>query len=100
MYVCGSASNANFILKSDRFQRSSTTVSEQLLKELSGNTILLRTSAVSSMGEYEDYSDQHYYYRYNDDARQKDRSAARKTHDAWDKVLYGIGSVYFKLVGK
>lgn len=49
------------------------------------------------MGQYE-YHDGHYHYV--DDSRRKDGNAGKKAHDAWDKVLYGIGSVYFKLVKK
>jgi hypothetical protein len=28
-----------------------------------------------------------------------DGGLLRKTHDVWDKVLYGIGSAYYKLKG-
>lgn len=46
------------------------------------------------MREYEHHQDHSH-----ESHQQKDRSAAQRAHDAWDKVLYGIGSVYFKLTG-
>lgn len=45
-----------------------------------------------------EYHDGHYHSV--EDKRQRDGGIAKKTHDAWDKVLYGVGSVYYKLVGK
>lgn len=54
------------------------------------------------------YHDGH-YHRGEESRRSRDESAGsggnsggllRKTHDAWDKVLYGIGTAYFKLCGR
>lgn len=57
------------------------------------------------MAGYENYHrESHSYNRgsgisYGHPSQQKDRSAAKRAYDAWDKVLYGIGSVYVKLAG-
>jgi hypothetical protein len=53
------------------------------------------------------YHDRHYHHG-EESHRSRDESAGsggqggllRKTHDAWDKVLYGIGTAYFKLCGR
>lgn len=54
------------------------------------------------------YHDGHYHptrddeYEHQSRRSSKDRSGGgllRKTHDAWDKVLYGIGTAYYKICG-
>lgn len=95
--MCGRSSKLNSILISDGSRQIKISSNHQFFKQLLNTTLF--KGAVSKMGQYE--NDHNGQYPYNSgDASHKDRSAARKTHDAWDKVLYGIGSVYFKLVGK
>lgn len=54
-----------------------------------------------------DYNGHHYptrddeYYETRRSSRdQPGGGLLRKTHDAWDQVLYGIGTVYFKICGR
>jgi hypothetical protein len=46
------------------------------------------------------YHDNHYHT--HDDRgtyEYQSRGVWRRTHDMWDKVLYGIGNVYYKCTG-
>ena len=46
-------------------------------------------------------SNRHDGRRHHRDRRESQvEGALRKTHNAWDQVLYGIGSAYYKLGGR
>jgi hypothetical protein len=94
--MTNSRNNHNYQLKLSRISSSTnhTIVTNNTMSELvyhNGHYYRVNTRR----------SNRHDGRRHHRDRRESQvEGALRKTHNAWDQVLYGIGSAYYKLGGR